>query len=578
MKYPEFYKKNWPILIIIVAMMICYINSLRNPFVWDQEVTIVGNPLIRSWHYLLDIFKTNPEGRRLTSIGFYRPLEVISFLVDYTFWKLNPFGYHCSSIFLHLCNSLLLFWFLKKIKIKTQISFFASLIFAIHPVNTETVTYSLRGDLLATLFSLICFLCFLHFQQGSKFISAFFCVSAYLLALMSKESAVVVPFIILIYSVLFHRSSKTNPMYLVIVLLSISFIYICIRLSFILHYSDRPLSLISEATLYQRLLTLPRILLTYIGLLIFPHNLHMEYLFVEKNPVSPYIWLGAPLLITMGYWFFKYIKLTSETEFELKRHLIFFLLFFLVGLAPFYNIIVTLHATLLEHWVYFPGIGFIVLMVTLGFLFFKKINNQLFKNIAILIIVSLLSYYGFYTIKRNDDWSDAMRLYQHDLKYEPNSFILHNNVGVIYFRRGELKKAKEEFLRAIQVSPGGRYDTAYNNIGVIYQNEGDLITAEKAFQTSIQLNNYELAYENLGRLYLKLGKIEDAIKISLRGRELYPLNPEINYHLGIGYYYHKQFRLARETFKSLNKIAPRYKDTLYFLNNIREFLKETSND
>ena len=578
-------KKNssatlWYILTIIIAIVICYYNSLHNPFIWDQEVVIVGNPMIRSWEYLPDVFKTNVEGRKLTSIAFYRPMEVISYMFDYNFWKLNPFGYHCTSIFLHICNTILLFLLLKKIKITTQISFLACLIFAIHPVNTETITYSIRGDLLGFFFSMLCFLFFLYYREGRN-IFAFFSILAYLLALLSKESAVVTPFIILIYSILFNRASKTaykNRTYLSMVLLLISFIYIFIRLVFISASTHGSLSLINEATMLHRILTFPRILLTYIGLLIFPRNLHMEYLFVEKSLTSPYVWLGVPLLITIAYVFFRYIKSISKADVQLKKHLIFFLLWFLIGLIPFYNIVVTLHATLTEHWVYSPCIGFIVLMVILGFQVFHKTDSKLLKNIMILVLMTLLVYCVFYTINRNRDWSDPMRLYQHDLKYEPDSFILHNNVGVIYFRKGDLKNAKEEFLKAIQVSPDGRYDVAHNNIGVIYENEGDLIAAEKSFKTSILLNNYELAYSNLGRLYLKLGKINDAIEVCIQGRELYPLNPEISYYLAIGYCYNRQFELARDVFKYINKIAPGYKDTQVYIKNITEFLQKTGND
>ena len=136
------------VIAVTLAIAACYFNSLHNPFVWDQEVVIAGNPMIRSWHYLPDVFQTNVEGRRLIGVGFYRPMEVISYMADYSLWKLDPFGYHCTSLFLHLCNSLLLLLLLRKIGLGRSAGFFASLVFAVHPVNSEAVTYSIRGDLL----------------------------------------------------------------------------------------------------------------------------------------------------------------------------------------------------------------------------------------------------------------------------------------------------------------------------------------------------------------------------------------------------------------------------------------------
>jgi|GEM_PF-380172 len=599
----------WLVIVIVSAGILCYINSLHNPFIWDQEVVIVGNPLIRSWKNLPLVFMTNVEGRRLTAIGFYRPLEVISYMTDYTFWKLNPFGYHCSSIFLHLCNSLLIFLLLKKLEIERRIAFVTSLIFTIHPVNTEVVTYSIRGDLLATLFSLLTIIFFIYFREGitrcravttkslklsaentikRRIVFAILSLGMYLLALLAKEWAVVVPFIILAYTILFKRltgqderllpgrkkimekqyKKNRSSNWLLWTLILIAVGYSAIRTGFITVSTTSPLSPIAYAPLWQRILTLPRILFTYLRLLIFPIHLHMEYLFVVRTLADAYVWLGVPALLTIVYRLYRYISSLPETENNFKKRILFFAIWFFIGLSPFYNIIIVLHATLTEHWVYFPGIGFLTFISLILFRSYDKLKKSFWKRVFVASFAALICFYVFGTIKRNYEWGDPMRLYQHDVKYEPNSFILHNNIGVLYFRQGDFEKAKEAFLRSIEVSPGHKYEVAYNNLGAIYENEGNLRLAEQLYKRSIELNRCELAYGNLARLYLKEGKINEAIYISTMGRLLYPLNPEVNYYLGVAYYHANRLEEAKAVFAELNKLHPGYKDIEVYLSNL----------
>lgn len=566
-------------LAIVLAVAACYLNSMGNPFIWDQEVVIVDNPLIRSWRHLPDVFKTPLDWQVETGVGFYRPMEVLSYMADYSLWKLNPFGTHLTSILVHLCNALLLLGLLGRIGLPRPAAFWAALAFAVHPVNSESVTYSIRGDLLAALFSLISFLSFFRFlpsensraQRLRRAAWGIASAGALLLALLSKESAVVLPVILLVYLFLF-RSQHPPPgarraVGLAAVLLFIALAYAAIRMGFLSHSCRQALSLISEASLAERILTLPRILLTYIGLLTFPLHLHMEYHFVERSLASPYLW-GFLLLAGMGGMAFSRWARAADEE-GLPRWAGFFLLWFFIGLAPFYNLWVPLHATLTEHWAYFAGVGWIAFLATLGWALFRRARGRWGRRLWILGVLGLLVGYGFATARRNLDWSDPMRLYQHDLQYEPNSFILHNNIGVIYFRRGDRGRAKEAFLNSVRVSPGGRYAVAHNNLGVIYEQEGDLNAAEAAFKRSIHLTRYALAYGNLSRLYLKQGRMEEAIRVALEGRALYPFDLELQYVLGIGYYWNRQFREARELLSDLLKRAPGYKDASRYLEEIR---------
>lgn len=558
-----------PPLILLVAGCICYFNTLNSPFIWDDEVTIVNNPLIKSWKHFPDIFKTSIFGKKMEGISYFRPVQNLTYLFDYSLWKLDVRGYHIVNVLLHIFNAYFIFLVLSCIsppvkfpvksflagKRKSKILFnrgihqselfyriplIVSLLFVIHPINTEAVTYiSGRGDLLAVFFSLLSFLLFLH--------SYFFpSVIFFIIALFAKESIVILSFIILTYFLLFLRKPHPYPAIArkgetctqglggrkkyklpVLIFLLISGIYIFVKLAFVYYSSTASLSTIRDASFFERILTLPRILVTYVRLLILPVHLHMEYLFVEKSLNSPYIWAGIPFLVFLIYFFSKFVKP--------RPIFLFFILWFLIGLVPFCNIIVPLHATLLEHWLYFPSIGLLTLIVYSFPSFLEKIltPKELAFTVSKLLLFGFIVFFIFATIRRNSQWGDAIYLYSHDLKYEPRSFLLWNNLGVELYRKGLFPDAKVAFLKAIEVSPGNRYAVSHNNLGVIYENEGRIEDAISIYRRSIELNNYVLAYGNLGRILILQKKIDEAARILKKGFSLYPYDAEINKYLGI---------------------------------------------
>ncbi|MFN3966660.1 MAG: hypothetical protein ACK4JE_03055, partial [Endomicrobiia bacterium] len=147
-------KKIFPYLIILGVGFVCYWGALKNPFIWDDEETVVSNQFIRKWSNLPKIFTYSLFGEKFSGASFYRPIQTASYFIDYAFWKLNPAGYHLTNLLIHILNTFLVFLIFRKLPVLNEFkitkAFFISLIFLIHPVQTESVVYvSGRGDLLA---------------------------------------------------------------------------------------------------------------------------------------------------------------------------------------------------------------------------------------------------------------------------------------------------------------------------------------------------------------------------------------------------------------------------------------------
>ncbi|MBA3065122.1 glycosyltransferase family 39 protein [bacterium] len=507
---------------IIICIAASYVNSVNNPFIWDDEVSIVNNQAIRNFSNVGEIFKISLFGQQMRGDQYYRPVQLLTYLMDYRLWKLNPAGYHAANIILHILTAVFVFMLLNKLTGNKEVAFWTALIFGVHPVNTEAVTYiSSRGEILFTLFGILTFLCFTY--CGKNKIYRYISVVFFILSLLSKENAVILPAVIFVYIflVIDDKKAKFERLKLLLPHIFIALVYFAIRFFFIKTAASGPLSAIAAASFFERLLTLPRIILTYISLLLFPYHLHMEYLFVERDFLSPNVWGAFIVSAAILY----AIALYAQP----RKKALFFLLWFFIGIAPFSNIVVPLHATLLEHWLYFPGLGFIALAVMCCLKIFRNVPSRL-KLIPPLIFILFLM---MRTVARNKDWSDPVRLYKHDLKYEPNSFLMHNNLGVEYFRLKDFDKAGESFLKAIKMSPGEKYSVAHNNYGVILERKGLIAQATNHYKKSIENDSYVLAYGNLARVYINEGKTVSAELVLKEGHTLYPEDKEINYLIGV---------------------------------------------
>lgn len=550
------------VISIILAVIIPYLNSLHNPFIWDEEVMIVGNPIIKDWKRLPDVFKTSIFGSPIKASGFYRPVYTLSFMLDYSLWQLNAAGYHLFNMLLHILNGIFLYVLLTRLRLRRRIAWLASLLFVLFPINCHVVALVAgRIELILGLLSLLCVISFLDSaeKQKSCFLGA---IILFISSLFTKESALMLPFITLSYALIFLEKDKRRRTILPLaVLMGALFIYSALRYLFLGNPLHETLSLINEASFLERLYTFPRIILTYMQVTVMPVVLKSEYHFVAHTFRDPYVWLGAIGLALIFYLTLKSLKP--------GRHALFFSCWFLIGLAPYSNLIIPLHATLMEHWGYLSSMGLAVLMsMAISNIAEKILRWQ--RRVFVTAIAALMIFYAVRIIERNKEWKDPFILYQRDSKREPDSFLLHCNLGVEYFRKGMVEDAKKEFILSNKVSPSENYDVACNNLGVIYAREGRISDAVSCYKQSIALNNYALAYANLGELYNGFKMHKDAVSVLEEGARLNPLNIEILYQLGMAYYEDGRLGLARQVFQRVEKLKEGYSKTREYLNLIAD--------
>lgn len=551
-------QKNRIVFLIFLLVITVYANSLNNSFVWDDKALVTKNSLIKNWHNLPKFFTTHLYYGSGHNSDFYRPFQQLSLFLDYSVWGLNPLGFHITNIILHALNAVLIYLFLELLFKRREIPLISALLFAIHPIHTQAVTYIAgRADLLALGFLLLAMLMFIKYRACENEKNKWYYLGTivfFVFALLSRESAVVFPFLLLLYGVSFRREwvspakFKSNfcgyiPFFL---LLSI---YIALRLT-ILDFMPLGSGLLGGRTnLYLRAITFPRIVFTYIRLLFFPLNLHMQY--STDFAVSFFrlpVFVSNVLLIFLLFavvWLYK------------KSKLFFFAIaWFFLALLPHSNII-PLNAVVAEHWLYVPSIGFFILF-SAGLVRLSELttdNPAVRRKILIFILVPILGTYSVLTVKRNTCWKDELTIYKDTLKYSPFNVRVRNNLGLVYKNMGEYEKAVKEFEKAIKLKHD--YVRGYHNLGVVYFEQKKYEQAIGYYNKAIEIDpGYADSYASLGGVYFLQKRYDEAIQECRKAITLRENNAEAYNNLGAVYSSRNEYNKATECFERAIEINP----------------------
>lgn len=561
--------KTTPILFIALIVVIVFSNSLKSDFAWDDKYLITGNPYVKDFSYLPKIFSGQIyEGGEMES-NFYRPLQLFSFAIDYSIWKLNPFGYHLTNLLLHTANSALVYSIAFIISSSSPIAFLAALMFGISPAISGVTFYiPARADLLMALFSFLSILSFIKYAETKKKTLYIISILSFISAILSKEMALILPFLLIIDMFRRNRGQGIRPKHLS-AYFAIMLVYIFLRIT-VLNFAKGANSLIDYSfpatiPLWKRILTDFHVICSYIQLLLFPLGLHMQRFIRPANGLFEInVILPAALIIFLVF----IIRRLSRRD----KIFLYSSAWFLVCLLPVLNIY-PISVFLHEMWLYLPSVGF--------YMFFsafivKIIARRINKFITVLFVTLYVTYCGLTTVSYGKTWHDSISLFNNDLKYEitsPFRHLLYNNIAMAYYNKGEFEKSIEYCRKSIFLNPG--YSDAYNNLGIAYSATGKPVKAVFFFKKAIQLKrDYADAYCNLGRVYKIIGSQDRAIEFSKAAIKINPMSYKAYCNLGYLYSEKGDEDRAMEFFKKAVSIRKEYYEPHYCLGNL--YIKRNS--
>ena len=563
MKLNKFISNTYyQIALIAVIIFILYFPSLQAPFLFDDLGYITLNNSIR---HLSEFFT---QVKLLFSTD--RPLTYFSFAVNYHFSKLSSTGYHFTNVLLHMAASVLLYFLVKKLAgfLKTGnyslLPFFTALIFAAHPMNTESVSYIYnRSSSLAAIFIISTMLLYIESAEQRKtnlFLASLLTMG---LAFLSKQTAVILPLLLLLYDFMFI-SGNISQLLKKLKFHAFYWVLLCLYLIYMLHSAlvlpgSSPGYSGNIKYVYPYYLTQPYIIAKFVSMLIIPRGFCIDHVFMAINSLSdPRSLISVIFILLTASVLFYCIKNRSSYT----KIILFSILWYLIALIPTSFAIVHVG----ERHQYLPAIG-IYLLISLFLLYLYNKAQNINKNYSLIVIAVLAVYtvvLGITTFKRNILYLNPVLLWEESAKKYPVNTRAYNNIGYYYFLAKNYDLAEKIFLKTLSLYPGS--PEANYNLGKLYVDTGKYNKAEKYFEKIPHDNfNYAKALNDTGYIYFEKKDYRNAIKTYEKALKISP-DYELTYHrLGITYYRLNDRNIAATYFNKAIEINPDFTDSNYSL-------------
>jgi len=434
----------WPYLIICLLVTLVYLPTFSGKFILDDNSLIKNNPYIKKVHPLTSylaqedgISDIRDAGSYHT--GYYRPLINVTYWIDYKLWGMSAPGFRTTNLILHLLSCLLLFKVLVSLVNDRHACFFSTVLFALHPVNTESVSWIVsRNNILVTLFAISSFYFYLKGMRDDSYAAISFSFLFFVAAILSKEFGLMVLPIFFLY----HRFLSKEKGNLSKELIS----YIPFLLILIFYFMARKgvtSSLLTPSDMghvWSRVYFCPYLILFSLKLIFFPYELHS---FGLSYPSTFFDWhailsIVLFLLIGTALWIGRNNKL-----------LIFSGLSFLVTIFPVLNIIPTASISLVAmRWLYLP---FAFISVSVAWVIQKAIVRRRMLTTSLLCLTLL--YFGIYSYVLNKNlWHDEGTFFNQEvLRF--NNYLYAGGLAESLLDKRKYQEAEEYFRIAIKNYP-----------------------------------------------------------------------------------------------------------------------------
>jgi tetratricopeptide (TPR) repeat protein len=515
----------WVLALVVFAV---YGGIYSNEFLFDDNLLIQLNTYLRDWNHIGDILtKSTTSGVHIAG-GFYRPVQMLLYLLVYHVDEQSTFWFHCLNLSLHIINTCLVYKLGTKLGFNAWGVFLAALVWGVHPLHTEAVTYmSATADPLFALFCLWAIIVLLPDFTPRKILQIF---PLFLLGLGSKETTVMFPLLVMVC--LFFTSPqrldirtyfRTWPLWIV------SLAYVFWRMNAPgfdgpqTYANDYGLPSFANLKLYTdhpayRIYTFLATLPLYLKLLLYPTGLHMERSFpIYTTAEAAQVLIGLGILILAGAQiFFSYrpAKTSSDASQKAKKQkpadrgsaLSWGLMWLAAAHAPDTGILVTMNSLFLEHWMYLPSVGlFLGLAQTISK--FLQPRPQIYAIATASIVLSFAGMLSVMTYDQNQIWRNADSFYNNIFAHGEISARAHNNLALYYSDEDRYADAIRQFNEATKVSDV--YAETHYNMALTY-----LRMPDQSAHTQEAIENLKRSLEidpHFYRSYILLGDIYGAI-------------------------------------------------------------------
>ena len=560
-------------------------------WLWDDDQLLTANLTVQ--HRVTPDPRVPPDHlRTLAKLWFdpdgadYFPLSYTALWAQWPFFGMNSFGYHLTTILLHIAGSLLLWRLLSVMRVPG--AWFTSLIFAVHPVCVESVAWvsELKNTLSLALFLLAA----IHYVKADdevhdqadagdnwdaaawtgasgriwsgNYLLAF---AFFMLAMFAKTSVVATPVLILLYAwwkrgrISVDDVLRTVPFFIVSIVLGILTIKYqhgrAIGQETIIvppYVLENGLPSISG--ILSRLAIAGMTTLFYVATFLWPVNLLPIYTRWEIDPPKAWQLLPIPVILATLWWFWR----NRETW---GRHALFAAGFFLLMVAPVLGFITISYMRITwaaDHFIYLPMIGPLALLGAGAAMLYQR-AAAVEKPVYVAVGAALASVLAFSAFRYASVWADEDRLWEHTLSINHEAWQAHNRLGAKKFARGDIEGAFYHFTNSTRLRPD--LGETHNNLGTALSAKGRLDDAIKEFAEAVRVTPHVPAIKvNLANALAAGGRFGEAGDVYKELLEKEPRNAALLNNYGVTLYRQGLKDAAIEQFRRALEIAPDLKD------------------
>jgi hypothetical protein len=524
--------------IVLLVTAITYLGTLRFGFVYQDEPQIRNNPFVKSWRFVLQYFVSSvwKQIYPLISGHYYRPLFLLWIRANYAVFGLREMGWHVTAVLLHVLVTWLVYCIVNKLTGRFTVAWLTALIFGVHPIHHEVVAWvsGTTESLFAAMF-LAAFLAYLNSLESSQKIWMTVSAIFYGLALLCKETAIVLP--ALVFAAEWIAGSSQDPsdrpgvvrrfgraLMPVAFYVPIAAVYLIARTRILAGLGHAA----SNVSVSKWLLTLPSILFFYVKNWFFPVRLSEFYDLSYQSSLSLRgVVLPALVLVAMAIavWMLRKPLGVQATGYAV--------VWLLIPLLPaLYTFVFDYGELVHDRYFYLPSVGaslLVALIIERALAGQPAVFGQPSRVVAAAL--ALAAVLGLCAVREASYWKDNYTLYSRGRQIAPLNSTALNNLGGQLIIRGEMEPAQTLLEAGYQEFPGD--DRFVFNLGRLNYINKQYSRSEEYAREAIRLDPISAdSYFLLGQILLKQGRAPEAIQAFGRAVELNPY--DATYHTSYG--------------------------------------------
>lgn len=498
-------------LLVAAGTLAVYSRVFHAGFLrYDDDRYVVENPNVHSgihWSTVRWAFTTFEQAN-------WHPLTWLSHALDCQVFDLNPAGHHSINLLLHIASVLLLFLLLQAMTGYTGRSLLVAALFAIHPINVESVAWiAERKTVLCMFFFLLTLVGYVSYARRPGLTRYIAVVAGFALALMSKPMAVTLPFVLLLLDYWplrrldpreqFNSETFDESGNVAAKNQSISWLVIEKLPLFAMSAASAVITMKAQraggavTVKYSALSYLQNAIVSYvlyIGKALWPTRLAALY---------PYPQNGWPLSVVIAAAVFLIIVTGLVLKYRERRYLLWGWFWFLGTMVPMIGLVQVGNQAMADRYAYLPFIGLFVMAVW-GIA--ELANRFLLQKYAAAGAIVIVVLFSAVTYRQLSYWHDDFSLWSHTLAVTNRNFVAEDNFGNALVKAGKYDEGIAHFRKAAEIEPGDSVSEV--NLGIYAQQHGDLHQAAARYQYALQLASdpqvRAAAYANLGGVYFTL--------------------------------------------------------------------------